>query len=650
MQTTFEHSEIGYIPKDAPFSSTETRSVHNALRATDILVPIANSVCNDMEFRKKYGSNARYNSKNDIEVPKLENGSPHVDDEHTSHQESFREVQLNDSCSITSDFLLLACESEGNVHEHGSDDDCYSSSTSRSEESLDSEACDEDDIDALVSGVANSAFASTAAAGAIVAVTNAMSQMSAAVAVESGALGGAIAMPALKTVALVGAGVSSVAFGATVLTSPFLLGTYRVRNDVVIEVGKGLKLVNGKQFFINGTMESCFGIDGMIPKSLKCNEVPKFITSKREEADRCRGTFVEFPQIIKEGMVCLQYLNVWGTPTGCNGMITYQIEGSDMYLVCVINNPYNRVLQNLSIAVGLIDFPIETSVDQVKALLQVTQQNYSMNSFAGMSFNTNVDGGLVSVSNRTCNFVVSGRMTSLRHSTAHFSVKKLDRSSTPRWPSLFSLNDDTNFCERLQNARGSGNLAAALTITAEMTCFTEKKRCPPGRLTIGDRESGRAQTGRRRTMKVTCLDSQGMKRNITSDKTGVIRLPEGATKVKVRFMEAGGVMIKKIDRQGGKKQWIREPRSSRRSSCSIEEFDLEQGDGVDAVFILRGPIWGGYVAKAWDFGRPKNVSPRSWEWWGDEEEVQRDSISLLPNATEVQQRLRVIEDMNAITA
>jgi hypothetical protein len=154
-----------------------------------------------------------------------------------------------------------------------------------------------------------------------------------------------------------------------------------------------------------------------------------------------------------------------------------------------------------------------------------------------------------------------------------------------------------------------------------ISCIPTERRLPRGRLTYVDGGGGCT-----RFMVVTVsLDGQKESAQVLkSDSTNVIRLPEGATNIKVHLQVMGGKTVKKVDRSHAKQPWVK----SSSGEYEIDVFDFDHGDGVDAVFFAQGSITHSYVPKAWDFGRPSIVKPRKWEWWENAEEECRE---LLPD-------------------
>lgn len=147
-----------------------------------------------------------------------------------------------------------------------------------------------------------------------------------------------------------------------------------------------------------------------------------------------------------------------------------------------------------------------------------------------------------------------------------------------------------------------------------LTCISSEKRLPRGRLTCIDGGGG--------CVMVVTFDHYGTNETLQSDSTNVIRLPEGVTNVKVHI-RAGSTPLKKVDRRDPKQPWIK----SDSGEYQVDEFEFDHGDGVNAVFLVKGRnLMQGYVHKAWDFGRHPSVKPRSWEWWENAIEECKDLI------------------------
>lgn len=117
---------------------------------------------------------------------------------------------------------------------------------------------------------------------------------------------------------------------------------------------------------------------------------------------------------------------------------------------------------------------------------------------------------------------------------------------------------------------------------------------------------------------------------LKSDSTNSIRLPEGATNITVQFTDRTGKVVKKVDRSAPQQPWVK---SEDGKHHEVEACTFDIGDGVDAVFVVKGCLTHAYIHTAWDFGRISE--PRSWEWW---ENVHEESKELLPD---IEQRSRV---------
>jgi len=158
-----------------------------------------------------------------------------------------------------------------------------------------------------------------------------------------------------------------------------------------------------------------------------------------------------------------------------------------------------------------------------------------------------------------------------------------------------------------------------------MNCIPSEKHLSRGRISYVDGGGGCT-----RTMKVQYYDPHQKNEEslceMESDSKKVIRLPEGASKIKISFF-VGGRSVMKINRSDPKQPWIK---------CSdknkeIDVFEIDQGDGIDIVFYLKGSFTNSYVHKAWDFGRHPSTKPNEWEWW-PENKLEEDRIKLLPDS------------------
>uniref|UniRef100_A0A7R9WEU0 Uncharacterized protein n=1 Tax=Pseudictyota dubia TaxID=2749911 RepID=A0A7R9WEU0_9STRA len=160
-----------------------------------------------------------------------------------------------------------------------------------------------------------------------------------------------------------------------------------------------------------------------------------------------------------------------------------------------------------------------------------------------------------------------------------------------------------------------------------VTCVPAERRLSRGRLTYIDCGGGCS-----RFMKVTCSDRRtGGSFELESDSTNTLRLPEGASNVKVTFHIRGGgenKAVRKVDRASSRQPWVKSAKGKRLADV----LEFEDGDGVDAVFCVKGPMTHSFVHKAWDFGRDPLMPPREWEWWGENaEEAWKD---ILPDSEE----------------
>lgn len=98
--------------------------------------------------------------------------------------------------------------------------------------------------------------------------------------------------------------------------------------------------------------------------------------------------------------------------------------------------------------------------------------------------------------------------------------------------------------------------------------------------------------------------------------TAVLELPAGVRNVQVRFNVFGGASVCQVDRFASN-EWVYD------GGDKLQEvFDFATGDGVNAVFRIAGTSLRSYVSHAYDFGRLPGIDPRSWEWWGaDDQQV-----------------------------
>lgn len=153
-----------------------------------------------------------------------------------------------------------------------------------------------------------------------------------------------------------------------------------------------------------------------------------------------------------------------------------------------------------------------------------------------------------------------------------------------------------------------------------LSCVPGERELPRGRLTYIDGGNGCS-----RDMVATFkLDGEEERTTLKSNGFNVLFLPDGAVDIKVHFKLNGGKTVKQVDRSDPKQPWVK----TEKGGYQVDVFDFERGDGVEAVFLLQGPLTHCFVAKAWDFGRHPWVKPRSWEWWENADEECR---KLLPD-------------------
>jgi hypothetical protein len=153
-----------------------------------------------------------------------------------------------------------------------------------------------------------------------------------------------------------------------------------------------------------------------------------------------------------------------------------------------------------------------------------------------------------------------------------------------------------------------------------LSCVPGEREIPRGRLTFIDSGGGCSRT---LVTMVATFHVGDDETTLKSDSSNVLFLPKGATSVKVHFEFNSGQMVKKSDRSQPKQPWIK----TEKNEFQVDEFDFESGDGVDAVFLVQGPVLHCVVAKAWDFGRHPWTTPRSWEWW---ENADKECKELVP--------------------
>lgn len=113
-----------------------------------------------------------------------------------------------------------------------------------------------------------------------------------------------------------------------------------------------------------------------------------------------------------------------------------------------------------------------------------------------------------------------------------------------------------------------------------------------------------------RRMNVTYFDIMNINHDITSSESVI--LPAGAKSIIVKFYVVGGSRLYRTEREKNGQPWYKDENNNYKE----EIISFENGDGVDALFVLKGTSLHCYVHKAWDFGRPDGASKRDWEWWG----------------------------------
>ena len=191
-----------------------------------------------------------------------------------------------------------------------------------------------------------------------------------------------------------------------------------------------------------------------------------------------------------------------------------------------------------------------------------------------------------------------------------------------------------------------------------LQCIPVPRQLPRGRLLHLDGGNGQV------TMMVTFDHGPSASRVTTlkSDSTRSIRLPYGATNVRVTFQDLAGKPVHKVDRAHPQQPWIKD--ETGKPVC--EECTFASGDGVDAVFVVKGSLTHAYIHMAWDFGRSSlltdassspplssspsssssSSSPREWEWWGNAEENgdKKENKQNLPLEVEQRQMGREVAD------
>lgn len=144
-----------------------------------------------------------------------------------------------------------------------------------------------------------------------------------------------------------------------------------------------------------------------------------------------------------------------------------------------------------------------------------------------------------------------------------------------------------------------------------LRCIPTARSLPRGRLLHVDGGGGQVK------MTVTFhAGILGQMETLQSDSTNAIRLPEGASNIKVRFIDLAGKTVNKVDRANPKQAWVKDEDRK----YVLEECSFAHGDGVDAVFVVKGGLTHAYIHKAWDFGRGASQKARDWEWWENAEE------------------------------
>ena len=151
-----------------------------------------------------------------------------------------------------------------------------------------------------------------------------------------------------------------------------------------------------------------------------------------------------------------------------------------------------------------------------------------------------------------------------------------------------------------------------------LSCIPSERKLPRGRLLLVDGGGGQVK------MQVTYQNPLGVVETLQSDSTNAIRFPEGATDVKVTFVDRMGKTVNRVHRTDSKQPWVKDEKGQH----VIEECTIGKTDGVDAVFVVKGGPTHAYIHKAWDFGRASyGKQPRDWEWW---ENAEQESKSLAP--------------------
>lgn len=179
----------------------------------------------------------------------------------------------------------------------------------------------------------------------------------------------------------------------------------------------------------------------------------------------------------------------------------------------------------------------------------------------------------------------------------------------------FRLEEDAGNCDCGDDVPVGGPLAQAFWEAAPSI------GSQPGRLRMeGNRTCLRYMTADLKTSDGRSLSVSTMTEQGCGWYTADLRLPVGARDVNIRFHEFGGAPVSKVVRSDGAR-WAREG-----GQYPQEVVTFEYGNGVNAVFRIRGAVLRSYVSQAWDFGRGEDVPQRPWEWWCDDSsEFQRDS-------------------------
>lgn len=133
-----------------------------------------------------------------------------------------------------------------------------------------------------------------------------------------------------------------------------------------------------------------------------------------------------------------------------------------------------------------------------------------------------------------------------------------------------------------------------------------------------------------RWMEVAFRAATGEEMTIQSDKTHVVKLPLGASDIKIRFGVIAGTVVKKVNRHHCEQPWI--------TPTEVEKINIASGNGVDAVFEVRGTSCHSFVHRAWDFGNDGSGMRGEWEWCGNSDQQNNDCATLLASAKEYWQQ------------